>query len=477
MTVELSWIHFSDLHLNKNKHGWDSHHILRTLLEDMETLSNRIGKPDLIFFTGDLAYGHQVAGLSIDDQFDQAFQFFDQIQQRLRLPKHHFFIVPGNHDVNREERLSTHQAWFDSLSPTEESSTFKVAELISRAGRDWQDLRKPLSNYQAALRRFGYDHLLQDAERLCYGHTLEIQGIRVGVAGLNGVWSCGPLETRGNLRLGADWQTRYLRDRLTTDEAQVTLLLNHHPPGWYAEADSRVLERRIGQFDFFLHGHEHDAWVHPYQQTYCIAAGAAYSRTDKQKQSGYNLTKLEMRDGYLVAGRVFLRTYDPRGEGWVKQVIARTAEDGVFPLIFNQPYLYHLETSGSKLEREKLARSRELRDPLDLVIIIEPRKQPIREFISKGRSELVIGRFKDEPVDIDLTPDLLVSRPHARLTYDLGLWWIEDLGSKRGVLLDDRPIHQGRQVVLPDISLVLGQTTLKLLYKPNAPATGASLEP
>jgi pSer/pThr/pTyr-binding forkhead associated (FHA) protein len=50
------------------------------------------------------------------------------------------------------------------------------------------------------------------------------------------------------------------------------------------------------------------------------------------------------------------------------------------------------------------------------------------------RPEIILGR--DPLCDIPL-PDDTVSARHARLTYHHGQWWLEDLGSTNGTLLND----------------------------------------
>ena len=54
---------------------------------------------------------------------------------------------------------------------------------------------------------------------------------------------------------------------------------------------------------------------------------------------------------------------------------------------------------------------------------------------------VVLGRPRDGVhVDIDLTPDLRVSRPHARISFVDGTYWIEDLGSANGTEVEGKSI-------------------------------------
>jgi adenylate cyclase len=65
------------------------------------------------------------------------------------------------------------------------------------------------------------------------------------------------------------------------------------------------------------------------------------------------------------------------------------------------------------------------------------------------------------PVDIDLTPDLRVSRPHARISIADGQYWIEDLGSANGTDVDGTPIKgTGRVRLERGQTIRISETTL-----------------
>src|SRR2546425_9547095 len=52
------------------------------------------------------------------------------------------------------------------------------------------------------------------------------------------------------------------------------------------------------------------------------------------------------------------------------------------------------------------------------------------------KSDVLFGRPDDqERIDLDLSPDLKVSRRHGRIWEENGQFWIEDLNSSRGTLL------------------------------------------
>ncbi|RMF03706.1 MAG: FHA domain-containing protein [Chloroflexi bacterium] len=76
-------------------------------------------------------------------------------------------------------------------------------------------------------------------------------------------------------------------------------------------------------------------------------------------------------------------------------------------------------------------------------------------------NHVVIGRQSAErPVDLDLTPDVTVSRNHARIFYDKKNYWLEDLGSRGGTWVNNLPISEKTRITLQD-RVRIGQTTLR----------------
>jgi adenylate cyclase len=77
---------------------------------------------------------------------------------------------------------------------------------------------------------------------------------------------------------------------------------------------------------------------------------------------------------------------------------------------------------------------------------------------------VVLGRPRHGVhVDIDLTPDLRVSRPHARISVADGRYWIEDLGSANGTEVDGQPIKgMGKIRLEPGQSIRISDTTIEV---------------
>jgi adenylate cyclase len=77
---------------------------------------------------------------------------------------------------------------------------------------------------------------------------------------------------------------------------------------------------------------------------------------------------------------------------------------------------------------------------------------------------VVLGRPRDGVhVDIDLSPDLRVSRPHARISNVDGDYWIEDLGSTNGTEIEGRTIKgMGKVRFDPGQTICISETAIEV---------------
>ena len=77
---------------------------------------------------------------------------------------------------------------------------------------------------------------------------------------------------------------------------------------------------------------------------------------------------------------------------------------------------------------------------------------------SLGRS----GGPADIPID-----DLAVSNEHARVYFNGGSWYLEDLGSANGVFVNG--FHERQSHLMPGDRLTLGETSFKVEYELHPP--------
>ena len=93
----MRWLHLSDIHF-----GYQNASV-STMRKKLLTKVQEIEQIDCLFITGDLRYGKK----SPTDYPADTLSFIQDLQIALKLGPENTFIVPGNHDVNRNDILPT----------------------------------------------------------------------------------------------------------------------------------------------------------------------------------------------------------------------------------------------------------------------------------------------------------------------------------------------------------------------------------
>lgn len=98
-----------------------------------------------------------------------------------------------------------------------------------------------------------------------------------------------------------------------------------------------------------------------------------------------------------------------------------------------------------------------------LTLYYRIRGAPEQVFVARN-PEVFIGRLSEKGIDVDLSADSLVSSRHARLVFQHGGWWIEDLGSKYGTSLNGSPVGMPTPLS-PNDRLRIGDTEVRLEFE------------
>ncbi len=367
MQHTITWLHLSDLHACPPRSGWDARRITSTLCEDLVRLREEQDlRPDLIFFTGDAAFGQigDKKGERIQDQFTAAHQFLTEVRHSLEpeLTLRDVYIVPGNHDVNRDEVDPGQSYWMSAEDRSLDDIVGMIQGRTRQDKRQWQRFLERLEDYRAFLHDRGYHHLLRDPEgRLIFADSREIGGLRVGIAGFNSAWSCGQDREKGRLWAGGRYQLEELRSELGTVDFAVSLI--HHPGNWFVEQEDPGVQRLLERdFQFVLHGHEHQDWVRCEATTghTTVSAGACYDRSDRE--NGYSVVRLDRETG---KGEVWLRRFDATGGGWVPREISGRTGNGCWPLEHLGPWFSRLSSRVQTEDAGNRASSRSGEVPIE----------------------------------------------------------------------------------------------------------------
>src|SRR5271157_3080458 len=149
MKDEIVWLHLSDLHMYEKRWGWDSYQVLDELIKDLKRGQKDEGiRPDLIFFTGDVSFGQvrDQPGDTLADQYQKAQEFFDQVREAFspEVAKANFFLVPGNHDVDRSQITPEVNEWLSG----EDRKLDEILTDIHGPTPMWQKSMSRLLEYQ-----------------------------------------------------------------------------------------------------------------------------------------------------------------------------------------------------------------------------------------------------------------------------------------------------------------------------------------
>lgn len=310
----ITWLHLSDLHA-RQRSDWDAARVTSSLVSDLKRMQKTEGlRPDFIFFTGDAAFG-SVKNDTMQSQYQKVREFFDQVRKAFEpeIPLRSLYLVPGNHDVDRNSVLPGEQEWLRH----EKREIAAILAPMQDNTRQWQAWMDRLGFYRHFVASYGLGHLAPDDPHLIWADSVQLHGVHVGIVGLNSAWSCHQ-DDKGKLWMGAKYQTSLLKQRLNPEVA-FTFALTHHPGNWLTDREDPHVWRFLRQqFPILLHGHEHQEWVeHDSQGHLIISAGAAYQSS--WMANGYNFGQFDLDQH---SGCIHLRQWDDSGGGWVERNIA-----------------------------------------------------------------------------------------------------------------------------------------------------------
>lgn len=317
---KLCWLHLSDFHFGgAESNRYDADIVIESLLEDIRDRIEKDGlAPDFIAVTGDLALSGKSA------EYDLVRDFLEELLQISSLPRQRLFIVPGNHDVDRN--LITSGALAISKDLTDRQITNKI--LASPDDRRLMFAR--FKGYSEFFNEYFKEHLVFDDERCFYVHSFEIGKLRLGILGLNSSWLAASDEDEVLKLVIGERQTRAALD--AAREADIRIALLHHPTNWIRGFDHQdSVTRLLNKCDFLLHGHLHKAAATqlstPDGNAMVIAGGACYD--SREHPNSYNFVKLDLESN---TGTIHFREYVDQGGGfWAKGVrLYKNAPDGVY---------------------------------------------------------------------------------------------------------------------------------------------------
>ncbi len=314
MGKTLTWLHLSDIHFHP-KTEWRDSDSRTALLDHLTNIfaGDSSLRPDLVFCTGDIAFG-ETKSAPLSDQYVQAKTFFENLlvvcgKIGEPLPKGRLFIVPGNHDVNRSAINTDAQSTLTNWAKSSSDHIGVINQRFNDRTMEFKDSIKRLDEYALFVKDF-LPHQYDIDGRHRYAKTCNINGIKVGIAGFNSAWTCAGPEDDRNIWLAANWQFNKAHDALKNTDLRIGLM--HHPIESLNASDRDIATRRLASdYHFLLHGHSHNAWITPIQSHIVIAAGAI--GTPSSDEFGINLTSVDLNE---LQGISHLHNKRAGSNGW-----------------------------------------------------------------------------------------------------------------------------------------------------------------
>lgn len=294
-------LHLSDIHFRSpdcENPAIDIHQPYRTLLaQDVVELCRAGGTVDAILVGGDIAFKGDPA------EYRVAQAWLLDLAHQCGCPLEGIYVVPGNHDVDRsicEKSLTISHAQ-DAIVNAQLGDRESLVKKQLADEEVGQALFKPLSAYNDFAKYFDCNIY---PSRPFWTDDVDIGGgVRLRLFGLTSTLISGlgqRDEAPGQLFLGR------LQTVLNPEDNVVNLVLCHHPPSWFADADDtddNINDR--AKLQFF--GHKHRQRCTPTPAYMRFQAGAVNpDLQEKEWKPGYNLLNIQ------VVGEGVCRSLDVR---------------------------------------------------------------------------------------------------------------------------------------------------------------------
>lgn len=235
--MKYRWLHLSDLHSYCMKIRTK---VMRDLLiDEIEELNNE-EKFSFLIITGDLSDKNK--------GYDEAIKFISDVMQRINISPDKVFIVPGNHDLDR------------NIPEDREEEIHKLWEISIMDDTEQQYIDRLIISQENFLKV--YKQLLNREYPLNKVHFVESFDDKVNIININTSWMCYDSKNEGGkLHIGLNKLYECLND---IDKNKFNIAIGHHRLD-DLQCEVRNLVKAIFKtkgIDLYLGGHCHKAIVY-----------------------------------------------------------------------------------------------------------------------------------------------------------------------------------------------------------------------
>lgn len=266
----ITWLHLSDLHFRAKSKN-EGNKFIESLLKDITKCIDMYSlSPDFIAITGDLSFSGET------DDYGNAKKFLDDLLDKTGLKnKDRLFIVPGNHDVQKNgSRLQNYFGFINEY-----------------LGRDFVK------------------------NKHFYVKHLTISGKKIAIIGLNSALeSKGSKTDKYQISIDKKQVSNALEQAKGNDILRIALM--HHPFDWLKPSNRDECEDLLtSDCRFVLNGHIHKTRISeqsaPDKRTGIIVAGTSYPK--KARMNTYNFVQLQSD---TLTGKIIIRRYSDNAHGF-----------------------------------------------------------------------------------------------------------------------------------------------------------------
>jgi len=313
----LLFLHLSDIHFREpyclNQETDHDHPVRKALLNDIRTMSERLGPVDAVLVCGDLAFKAH------PEEYKVAAEWLSDVTRVSKCKINSIYTIPGNHDINRncaaERMVQAIRKMISVSAPGNERDKELHDTLLHE--QTSQELLKPMAEYNLFAASFGCD--LTPKLPFWVKELILAPGWKLKLHGLTTTLLSGPDEdSKGSsLYLGA------LQRAFAIDDGIVHLAMMHHPPDWLVDNDD-LDDALWNSCAVHLLGHKHRQRYLAGENGVRLAGGAVNpSRTERNWEPGYNFLKLKISSengkNFLVT-ECYLRNWQDNPDRFVAKM-------------------------------------------------------------------------------------------------------------------------------------------------------------
>lgn len=282
----LRFIHFSDIHF-KSPHCNDPDSdpdikIRDAVLQDIQKMIDINGEPvDGILITGDIAFAGR------EDEYSAARGWLTEVSSEFNIPDERIYVVPGNHDVDRN---ASNKLIAKSLRSDIRTKSSKIERdtAIDTALKDTdasQVIFTPMHNYINFSKFYGCGI---GSEKAFWRKQLTLsENVELHIRGITTTLFSNKDDDKGNLLLGSN----QLNFRKLPGVLNLSLM--HHPCDWLRDSDD-LADQLSNSVHIQLFGHKHRPRWDSTDNTLRVTAISLHpERGEAGYEPGYNIIDIE----------------------------------------------------------------------------------------------------------------------------------------------------------------------------------------